>query len=89
MAIGALGALRELGVAIPSVMALVGFDDIPIARFLSPTLTSVRVSIHELGVMAIQKLVHAIREKNNHAKQHAVIPTSLALRESCGCPKSN
>jgi len=89
MAIGALGALRELGVAIPREMALVGFDDIPIARFLSPTLTSVRVSISELGAMAIQKLVHAIREKNNHAKQHAVIPTSLALRESCGCPKAN
>jgi len=87
MAIGALGALRELGVVIPSEMALVGFDDIPIARFLSPSLTSIRVSISELGAMAIQKLVHAIREKNHHAKQHAVIPTSLALRESCGCPK--
>lgn len=89
MAIGALGALREYGVAIPQEMALAGFDDIPIARFLSPTLTSVRVSIHELGAMAMQKLVHAIREKNNHAKQHVVIPTSLALRESCGCPKAS
>jgi len=89
MAVGALGALRELGVEIPRDMALVGFDDIPIARFLSPTLTSVRVSISDLGSQAIQKLVHAIREKNKHAKQHAVIPTSLALRESCGCPKSN
>ncbi len=89
MAIGALGALREYGVAIPQEMALAGFDDIPIARFLSPTLTSVRVSIHELGALAMQKLVHAIREKNNHAKQHVVIPTSLALRESCGCPKAS
>jgi len=87
MAIGALSALREIGVDIPREIALVGFDDIPIARFLSPTLTSVRVSISDLGAIAIQKLVHAIREKNNHAKQHLVIPTSLALRESCGCPK--
>jgi LacI family transcriptional regulator len=89
MAIGALGALREFGVDIPAEMALAGFDDIPIARFLSPTLTSVRVAINDLGALAIQKLVHAIREKNKHAKQHAVIPTSLALRESCGCPKMN
>ena len=89
MAIGALGALREYGVAIPQEMALAGFDDIPIARFLSPTLTSVRVSIHELGALATQKLVHAIHEKNNHAKQQVVIPTSLALRESCGCPKAS
>ncbi len=87
MAIGALSALREIGVDLPREIALVGFDDIPIARFLSPTLTSVRVSISDLGAIAIQKLVHAIREKNNHAKQHLVIPTSLALRESCGCPK--
>jgi LacI family transcriptional regulator len=89
MAIGALGALREFGVDIPAEMALAGFDDIPIARFLSPTLTSVRVAINDLGALAIQKLVHAIREKNKHAKQHAVIPTSLALRESCGCSKTN
>lgn len=88
MAVGALGALREFGVEIPGEMALAGFDDIPIARFLSPPLTSVHVSISELGAVAIQKLVDAIREKNRHAKQHAVTPTSLALRESCGCPKA-
>jgi LacI family transcriptional regulator len=87
MAIGALSALREIGIAIPQEMALAGFDDVPIARFLSPTLTTVRVFINGLGGIAIQKLVQAIREKNNHAKQHVVIPTSLALRESCGCPK--
>lgn len=86
-AIGALSALREMGVAVPQEMALAGFDDIPMARFLSPTLTSVRVSISDLGALAIQKLVEAIREKNHHVKQHVVIPTSLALRESCGCPK--
>ncbi len=87
MAIGALGALREMAIAIPQEMALAGFDDIPIARFLSPPLTSVRVSISDLGAIAIQKLVHAIREQNKHAKQSMMIPTSLALRESCGCPK--
>lgn len=89
MAIGALSALRELGVEIPGDMALAGFDDIPIARFLSPTLTSVHVSISDLGAQAIQKLVHAIHKKNRHAKQHVVIATSLAQRESCSCPKPN
>jgi LacI family transcriptional regulator len=88
MAIGALSALREIGVEIPRETALVGFDDVPIARFLSPALTSVRVAICDLGAIAIQKLVQAIREKNNHAKQHVVISTTLALRESCGCPKT-
>ncbi|MDZ7344019.1 MAG: LacI family transcriptional regulator [candidate division KSB1 bacterium] len=87
MAIGALSALREIGADIPAEMALAGFDDIPIARFLSPSLTSVRVSISNLGAQAIQKLVHAIREKKRHVNQHLIVPTSLALRESCGCPK--
>ncbi|MGH7451067.1 MAG: LacI family DNA-binding transcriptional regulator [bacterium] len=88
MAIGALSALREIGVDIPSEIALAGFDDIPVARFLSPALSSVRVSIHELGAIAIQKLVHAIQEKNDHTRQHAIIPTSLSIRESCGCAKT-
>ncbi len=87
MAIGALSAMRETGVDIPGEIALVGFDDIPVARFLSPALSSVRVSIHELGAIAIKQLVHAIRQKNNHTKQHMIIPTSLAIRESCGCIK--
>jgi LacI family transcriptional regulator len=86
MAIGALSALREIGVAIPQEIALAGFDDIPIVRFLVPALTSVCVSISDLGAMAMQKLIRAIREKNNHTKQHALIPTNLAIRESCGCP---
>ncbi|MDZ7288527.1 MAG: LacI family transcriptional regulator [candidate division KSB1 bacterium] len=85
MAIGAMSALRELGVAVPQEMALTGFDDIPIARYLSPSLTSVHVPISNLGALAIQKLIHAIREKNLHTVHHAIVPTNLAIRESCGC----
>ncbi len=88
MAIGALSALREAGVAIPQEIALAGFDDIHIAQFLVPALTSVHVAIGDLGCLAVQKLIQAIAEHNNHVKQHVVIPTSLALRESCGCPKT-
>ncbi len=49
MAIGCLAALREAGHSVPEDFALVGFDDIPIARYTAPPLTSVRVSIAELG----------------------------------------
>jgi LacI family transcriptional regulator len=49
MAIGALSALREAGVRVPEDVAVVGFDDIPIARYVTPPLTTVRVSIPELG----------------------------------------
>lgn len=87
MALGALSALREMGVAVPSEIALAGFDDVPIARFLVPALSTVHVPITDLGAIAVQKLIHAFTEKNAHVQQHALVPTSLVLRESCGCSR--
>lgn len=88
MAIGALSALRDRGVQVPEEIALAGFDDVPIASFLTPTLSSVQVGIHHLGVRAIETLLHAVRHKNTHRKQQVVLPTKLSLRESCGCTNS-
>ena len=47
--LGALSAFREAGLRVPEDIAMVGFDDIPIARFLTPPLTTVHVEIAELG----------------------------------------
>lgn len=85
MAIGALSALREKGLRVPQDMALAGFDDIPVAPYLSPSLTSVHFGINNLGILAVQSLLRAVREKDKHHKQQVVLPTTLALRESCGC----
>jgi LacI family transcriptional regulator len=85
MAVGALSALREAGVAVPEEMALAGFDDVPFASYTTPTLSSVRVGIHALGVLAIETALHAVRHQNTHRKQQIIVPTTLSLRESCGC----
>lgn len=85
MAIGALSALREKGVRVPDEMALAGFDDIPIVRYLSPSLTTVHFGIDDLGARAVETVLHAIREKNRHRKQRITLPTTLNIRESCGC----
>ncbi len=85
MAIGALSALRDAGVSVPGDMALAGFDDVPIAAYLTPSLTSVAVGIHSLGVRAIETALHAVRHQNKHHKQQMTIPTTLSIRESCGC----
>ncbi len=85
MAIGALSALREAGVGVPDDVALAGFDDVPIASYLTPALTSVQVGIHQLGVRAIETALHAVRHQNTHRKQQLVLPTTLSLRDSCGC----
>lgn len=85
MAIGALSALRDAGIQVPDEIALAGFDDVPIASFLTPALSSVRVGIHDLGVLAIETALHAVRHQNTHRRQQIIAQTSLSLRESCGC----
>ena len=77
-------ALREAGLRIPEDMAVAGFDDIPIARYTSPPLTSVHVSIAELGSRAVQTLLHAMANKGTHTRRHQRLATTLVIRESCG-----
>jgi LacI family transcriptional regulator len=85
MAIGALSAFREDGLRVPEDIALVGFDDIPIARFLTPPLTTVRVEIAELGRRAVSHVISAL-EGTDGTKKKDVIKTTLVVRESCGSP---
>lgn len=84
MAIGCLFALREAGVRVPEDVALAGFDDIPIARYLSPPLSSVHVPIAELGTRAMERLLHALASKNAHERLQETVPTTLVVRGSCG-----
>ena len=77
MAVGALGALREAGVRVPNDLALAGFDDIPIARYVTPHLTTVSVDIAQLGRRAFDLLM------SDH-EGHEVLPAALVVRESCG-----
>lgn len=82
MAIGALCAVREQGVRVPDEMAVVGFDDIPIARFVSPPLTTVSVEIAELGRQAFELFLEASEQDREPRLQ--ILPTHLVIRESCG-----
>ncbi|MEO7362762.1 MAG: LacI family DNA-binding transcriptional regulator [Gemmatimonadaceae bacterium] len=84
MAVGAIGALHEAGLRVPDDIAVVGFDDIPIARFLTPPLTTVRVPIADLGSSATERLIDALRGGVPLAAHREVVPTSLVLRASCG-----
>ena len=82
MAIGALCAFRDARVRVPEQIALVGFDDIPIARFLDPPLTTVKVPIAELGRRGLQILVG----EDGHP---ARLETSLVVRRSCGAERNS
>lgn len=82
MAIGALSALREDGVAVPGEIAVAGFDDIPISRYVSPPLSSVHVPIAQLGERAMDLLLGAIAGHEDGAARRLVLPTTLVIRKS-------
>jgi len=67
MAVGALLALREAGVRVPEDIGLAGFDDVPMARYLTPALSSVHVAIDELGRRATELAVAAIERQRRRA----------------------
>jgi LacI family transcriptional regulator len=85
MAVGAMSAMREAGLRVPEDIALAGFDDVPIASYLTPSLTSVQVGIHAIGVRAVETVMDAVRNKPTHRHAQVRIETILSLRESCGC----
>jgi LacI family transcriptional regulator len=83
MAIGAIGAIREAGLRIPHDISVCGFDDIPVAKYLSPSLTTVHVPIHDLGTMAINRIFDRLHKKTKGAVTHVFVPTTLSIRNSC------
>jgi LacI family transcriptional regulator len=84
MAIGALSALRAAGLRVPEDMALGGFDDIPMARFMTPALTSVHVDISALGASAAARLLDLLQGRAGPAPYRETFATTLVVRESCG-----
>ena len=84
MAIGLLAAFQEGRLRVPQDLAVAGFDDIPIARFATPPLSTVRVPIAELGAQATRLLLGALAGPKDRVRSHETLPTTLVLRASCG-----
>jgi LacI family transcriptional regulator len=82
-AIGAIRALKMAGRRVPQDMAVVGFDDVPFARYLSPALTTVRAPIEQVGREAVRQLVRQLN--GEPANPLTLMRTELVIRESCGC----
>ncbi|GHJ46864.1 LacI family transcriptional regulator [Catellatospora sp. TT07R-123] len=79
MAAGALRALREAGRSVPGEVAVIGFDDLPLAAFTHPTLTTVRVPWPELGGAAARLLLDLIGGAAA-PRQPVRLATSLVVR---------
>ncbi|MBI5960766.1 MAG: LacI family DNA-binding transcriptional regulator [Chloroflexi bacterium] len=86
MAIDAMMAIRERGLRIPEDIAVVGFDDIPMASYVSPPLTTVHQPVYELGWHAAHMALEIINsDQAMIAPRKMLLPTSPVIRRSCGC----
>lgn len=83
VAVGAKAAIRQHGLNIPQDIALVGFDDVPLARYLDPPLTTVRLPASELAAKASETLIEIIQGSPPPEKQ-VLLDSELIVRQSCG-----
>ena len=86
VAIGAIKAINEKGISIPDEIAIIGLDDIEMASYITPTLTTIHVPKEELGRFAVKILVDRI-EGGHEMPVRIDIPYHLVVRESCGGKK--
>ena len=82
MALGCLYAFSQAEVKVPAQVALAGFDDIPLARFVHPSLTTMQVSIAELGERAMLQLVQMIDSGEAQATPAVTLVPTLVVRDS-------
>ncbi|MCS5731443.1 LacI family DNA-binding transcriptional regulator [Herbiconiux moechotypicola] len=85
MALGVMRALHELGRDIPGEISVVGFDDIEEAHSFWPPLTTVRQNFHEVGRLAMERLLAEIAGTGAHSGT-TLVPTELVVRASTAPP---
>jgi DNA-binding LacI/PurR family transcriptional regulator len=89
MAVGAMNALLESGHAVPADVSVMGFDDLPLASYTTPRLTTLHQPAAELGEQAAALLIDVIRGRRRAAKAgDVVLNARLVERASTGPPRS-
>jgi DNA-binding LacI/PurR family transcriptional regulator len=83
MAIGATRAIQEFGLRVPQDIAVVGFDDVRVAQFMTPPLTTMNEPDIDHGRLAAESLMALIRGETP-SQRHIQLETRLVVRESCG-----
>jgi len=83
-AIGAIRALKDAGLSVPLDVSVVGFDDIQSAAYSTPSLTTVRQPLTEMGKRGAQVLLERIANRENEFAAEIVMEPELVVRESTG-----
>jgi len=87
MAVGAIRALREAGRRVPDDVSVIGFDDIPLASYFDPPLTTLRQPMEESGQRAVRLLIETIQNPDRPPEQ-VLTHARLIERASCAPPRS-
>ncbi|TEU16167.1 MAG: LacI family transcriptional regulator [Anaerolineales bacterium] len=87
MAVGAIRALREAGRRVPDDVSVIGFDDIPLASYFDPPLTTLRQPMEESGQRAVRLLIETIQNPDRPPEQ-VLTHARLMERASCAPPRS-
>jgi LacI family transcriptional regulator len=79
---GVIRALRASGADIPGDVSIIGFDDLPASSFSEPPLTTIRVSTHQIGQRALEKLSERIAGFSDHVTENILLSGKLVKRGS-------
>jgi DNA-binding LacI/PurR family transcriptional regulator len=81
IALGAIRALNRVGMQVPKDVSVVGYDDVPFARYNRPALTTISQDTAQAGRLLVSKLLNANGRLEIRSER---VPTNLIVRESCG-----
>jgi DNA-binding LacI/PurR family transcriptional regulator len=83
-AIGCIRALHDVGLRVPQDVSVVGFDDIKEAAFQTPSLTTIRQPLHQMGALAVRSLLQQLGPTNKREHPQIAVAPELIVRESTG-----
>ena len=85
-AIGAISAVREMGLRVPEDVSISGFDGTPLGAYTVPSLTTAKVPIREIGAQAVHRLAGRIDGTYSRPPEQKVSGVDLVLRQSTASP---
>ncbi|MHA6532330.1 LacI family DNA-binding transcriptional regulator [Paenibacillus sp. BAC0078] len=88
LALGAIMAAKDKGLSVPGDISVMGYDDIELAGYVTPALTTVRQDTELLGTRAAEILLASI-DGNREKKEKLTLPVEVVVRESCAPPGGN
>lgn len=86
VALGTMQALRELDLAVPEEVSVIGFDDLNLLNYFPIPLTTIRVPKYEMGRQATELLLEQIQDSGTQSPHHVALDAELVIRSSTGPP---